>query len=152
MQEIDLGYETTPIEDPVQAQDMAIRTGDLDLLDETLEQYDYLEPPVMKLDSVSLLEQANHDALRILDEREYTVLDDAVRTIIYDDPDNLGDSELDIEMVYLVLKYDAYEVFLSRESEVFDILKEEAKKGIVGKYLSVIHGDIAERIQETMLL
>lgn len=60
-----------------------------------------------------MLEEADHDVLLFLDEKEYIVLPDIVRGIVYEEPFYLHVQDITPALIYLIFKYNAFEIYLN---------------------------------------
>lgn len=143
------GNEVTPSSKVLDAYDQSIRSGDIAFIEWMLHTYGHYNVPVLNLDPISMLEQANQSALFMLDDMEHTVLPDIVRAIIYDDPTFLWNRKIDEDLVLQILKADASTIFSSYMNNVFKILREICIKDDrkCRKYIGSIHGSIADLIR-----
>lgn len=103
--------------------DEAVRTGDYDFIHSFLEKYGHVDIPVLNGSALEILEQADHEALILLTDQEFITLPDIVMAIIYREPYYLH-GLLNDEVIRLILRYDAYDLFLQYRRTILKRLKE----------------------------
>lgn len=126
----------------VRKYEQAIRDGNLSFISEFLDLYPHVDVPVLNLPSLQMLEQANHDALLYLDDKEYTVLPDIARAIVYDEPFYLHVQDVTPALIYLIFKYDSYEIYLNFKNEILAFLRRVCTTSGCRQYTSVLHDRI----------
>jgi hypothetical protein len=118
------GNVVEPHQDYLNKYDDAVRKGDLEYMYWFLDTFGHYFVPIVREDPIYMLENADHDALIMLEEMDYISLPDLVRGIIYDDDLVIQPDEISCDLIRQIIRRSAISIYRRHRDTIHSVINE----------------------------